>query len=41
MTPVLMAICVQNKNLVVALIEKGADINTPAEDVRMRSRYVF
>ena len=39
MTPVLMAICVQNKNLATILIEKGADLNTPAEDVRKRSIY--
>ena len=37
MTSVLLAIGIGNNNLVNALIEKGADINTPAQDVRICS----
>ena len=35
LTPVLLALHAGNKNLVTVLIENGADINTPALDVRM------
>ena len=37
LTPVVLALRVENRDLVTLLIENGADINTPSVDVRKSS----